>query len=122
MKILYLYRSNCDQIHNKPEECHVQTADNVILAVPVPALQRIKFTPKLGLKKSMALEQTSYTKYVKIYLIFHRPFWHSDPMKRAGGVVVTELSNKEVYYPAYNMSRAGKYQRSNNYAYLAISY
>ncbi|XP_036861877.1 L-amino-acid oxidase isoform X2 [Manis javanica] len=74
------------------------TADKVLLTVSGPALQRMIFSPPLPRKQQQALRALHYVPATKVYLSFHRPFWHDEHIE--GGHSNTDRPSRVIFYPA----------------------
>lgn len=74
------------------------TADVVLLTASGPALQRITFSPPLTRKRQEALRALHYVAASKVFLSFHRPFWHEDHIE--GGHSNTDRPSRLIFYPA----------------------
>ncbi|XP_063134259.1 L-amino-acid oxidase isoform X3 [Rattus norvegicus] len=76
----------------------VMTADVVLLTASGPALQRISFSPPLTRKRQEALRALHYVAASKVFLSFHRPFWHEEHIM--GGHSNTDRPSRLIFYPA----------------------
>lgn len=76
----------------------VLTADVVLLTASGPALQRITFLPPLTPKRQEALRALHYVAASKVFLSFHRPFWHDEHIE--GGHSNTDRPSRLIFYPA----------------------
>ncbi|XP_066230146.1 L-amino-acid oxidase isoform X2 [Saccopteryx leptura] len=72
-------------------------ADVVLLTASGPALQGMKFSPPLSRKRQEALRGLHYVSATKVFLSFHRPFWHDENIK--GGHSITDRPAREIFYP-----------------------
>jgi monoamine oxidase len=57
------------------QEHHVVPATHVVVAVPVPALRNIAFSPPFPSEKAAALEAVSYASVLKVQCAFAERFW-----------------------------------------------
>ncbi|XP_012979640.1 L-amino-acid oxidase isoform X2 [Mesocricetus auratus] len=76
----------------------VLTADLVLLTASGPALQRITFSPPLTRRRQEALRALHYVAATKVFLSFHRPFWHEEHIE--GGHSNTDRPARLIFYPA----------------------
>lgn len=74
------------------------TADQVLLTVSGPALQRITFSPPLTRRRQEALRGLHYVAATKVFLSFQRPFWREEHIE--GGHSNTDRPARIIVYPA----------------------
>lgn len=78
---------------------HLFTADRAVITIPFSLLRHIEITPALSRGKQRAIRTLSYDAATKIFFQCRRRFWEEDD-GISGGVSVTDLPIRTVYYPA----------------------
>jgi monoamine oxidase len=95
------YTSDSVTVHYKTETGldHVM-GDFAILTVPFPVLRFVDVLTPFSAAKQMAIRQLHYIDSTKILMQFRRRFWEEDEAI-CGGVTVTDLPLRLVYYPEH---------------------
>ena len=78
--------------------------DMVILTTPAGPTLSIEYQPKLSVQKIHALRTTQYTPSNKVILTFEYPFWLQDNDQKLGGITLTDLPVKQIYYQMNNFT------------------
>jgi monoamine oxidase len=82
-----------------------RTADRLVLAAPVPALRKIRFTPGLAAPKRKAVEELEYWPVTRVYLQSRRRFWAD--AGESGGAATDLLIGQVAEHPFVRADDAG---------------
>lgn len=93
------YTSDSVTVHYKTASGLDQvTGDFAILTVPFPVLRFVDVLKPFSAAKQMAIRQLHYVDATKVLIEYRRRFWEEDD-RIFGGVTVTDLPLRLVYYP-----------------------
>ena len=79
--------------------------DEVIVTVPFTSMRMVETEPLFSHGKRKAIRELHYDAATKVMLQFDERFWEDDGIY--GGGTVTDLPNRNIYYPASNFGGGG---------------
>lgn len=83
-----------------------EEADEVILTVPFSSLRFVRIRPSFSHEKRKAIRELHYDAATKVMVEFTERFWETEDAIYGGGTI-TDLPNRNIYYPAHGFDTGG---------------